>query len=138
MEAIKRSAAMAAEEASAVGLNWTLHLWLMLLAMQDGVELWKAQVRMLLGSKIAVAESKVSGNRFSCHKYYFGLCQTFCRDMALQNREGITVDVSENYLTEYYISSFLKQLLMPVRTFMNSFNELNGIPAGNRYLQEKY
>jgi hypothetical protein len=47
MEAIKRSAAMAAEEASAVGLNWTLHLWLMLLAMQDGVELWKAQVRML-------------------------------------------------------------------------------------------
>jgi beta-glucosidase len=61
MEAIKRSAAMAAEEASAVGLNWTLHLWLMLLAMQDGVELWKAQVRMLLGSKIAVA--RVQGFR---------------------------------------------------------------------------
>jgi hypothetical protein len=36
MEAIKKSAAMAAEEASAVGLNWTLHLWLMLLAMQMG------------------------------------------------------------------------------------------------------
>jgi hypothetical protein len=25
--------------------NWTLHLW-MLLAMRDGVELWKAQVRI--------------------------------------------------------------------------------------------
>jgi hypothetical protein len=37
---------MAAEEASAVGLNWTF-IWLMLLAMRDGVELWKAQVRML-------------------------------------------------------------------------------------------
>jgi beta-glucosidase len=35
MEAIKRSAAMAAEEASAVGLNW-FALWLMLLAMRDG------------------------------------------------------------------------------------------------------
>jgi hypothetical protein len=44
MEAIKRSAAMAAEEASAVGLTG-LHLWLMLLDAR--VELWKAQVRML-------------------------------------------------------------------------------------------
>jgi hypothetical protein len=59
MEAIKKSAAMAAEELR----RWTdsLHLWLMLLAMRDGVELWKAQVRMLLGSKIAVA--RVQGFR---------------------------------------------------------------------------
>jgi hypothetical protein len=43
---------MAAEEASAVGLNWTLPPMVDVLAMQDGVELWKAQVRMLLGSKM--------------------------------------------------------------------------------------
>jgi beta-glucosidase len=48
------------------------------LAMRDGVELWKAQVRMLLGSKCGSKSPRFSGNRFS-YKYYFGLCQTFCR-----------------------------------------------------------
>jgi beta-glucosidase len=67
--------------------------------MRDGVELWKAQVRMLLGSKIAVARVKVSGNRFSCHKYYFGLCQTFCRIWLCRIRKDYnTVDVSETTL----------------------------------------
>jgi hypothetical protein len=90
MEA-KKSAAMAAEEASAVGLNWTLPM-VDVLAMRDGVELWKAQVRMLLGSKIAVKSARFSGNRFSCHKYYFGLCQTFCR-VWLCRIEGIIIQL---------------------------------------------
>jgi hypothetical protein len=50
-------------------------------------ELWKAQVRMLLGSEIAVQESRFQGTDLA-HKYYFGLCQTFCR-VALQNQEGL-------------------------------------------------
>jgi beta-glucosidase len=105
--------------------------------MRDGVELWKAQVRMLLGSKIAVARVKVSGNRFSCHKYYFGLCQTFCRIWLCRIRKDYnTVDVRKlPYRILYFL--LLKQLLMPGENFYESFNELNGIPAtGNRYKRE--
>jgi beta-glucosidase len=77
MEA-KKSAAMAAEEASAVGLNWTLPM-VDVLAMRDGVELWKAQVRMLLGSKIAVRVQGFQGTDLAatntilaCAKHFAG------------------------------------------------------------------
>jgi beta-glucosidase len=72
----------------------------------DRVELWKAQVRMLLGSKITVKSPRFSGNRFSCHKYYFGLPKHFAGyGFAESGRDYNTVDVSET-TTEYYISSF--------------------------------
>jgi beta-glucosidase len=62
----------------AVGLNWTLHLWLMLL-MRDGVELWKAQVRTFLGSKIGCKSAGFQGTDLAatntilaCAKHFAG------------------------------------------------------------------
>jgi beta-glucosidase len=59
MEAIKRSAAMAAEEASAVGLNWTLHL--VDVARDARWGRVEGAGEDVLGSKIAVA--RVQGFR---------------------------------------------------------------------------
>jgi beta-glucosidase len=55
---------------------------------------------------------------------------------AESGRDYNTVDVSETTL-QNTIFSPLKQLLMQVRTFMNSFNELNGIPATKSILTKR-
>jgi beta-glucosidase len=102
----------------------------------DGVELWKAQVRMLLGSKIAVGarfqgtDLAATNTILACAKHFAGY------GFAESGRDYNTVDVSETTL-QNTIFPPLKAAVDGVRTFMNSFNELNGIPAtGNRYLRE--
>jgi hypothetical protein len=68
---------MAAEEACR-WIKLDFHLWLMLL-MQDGVELWKAQVRMFLGSKIGCKSAGFQGTDLAatntilaCAKHFAG------------------------------------------------------------------
>jgi beta-glucosidase len=66
----------------------------------------------------------------ACAKHFAGY------GFAESGRDYNTVDVKLPYRILY--SPPLKQLLMPEENFMNSFNELNGIPAtGNRYLQRE-
>ncbi|MFB0910404.1 MAG: glycoside hydrolase family 3 C-terminal domain-containing protein, partial [Flavobacterium sp.] len=57
---------------------------------------------------------------------------------AESGRDYNTVDVSETTLQNTIFPPFKAAVDAGVRTFMNSFNELNGIPAtGNRYLQRQ-
>jgi beta-glucosidase len=108
---------MAAEEASAVGLNWTF-IWLMLLAMRDGVELWKAQVRMLFrkqncGSKSARFQGTdlaATNTILACAKHFAGY------GFAESGRDYNTVDVSETTLQNTIFPPFKAAVDAGVRT----------------------
>ena len=139
LPAIQKSAAIAAEEAAAEGLNWTFAP--MVDVARDarwGRVMEGAGEDPFLGSKIAVARIQgFQGNDLAatntilaCAKHFAGY------GFAESGRDYNTVDVSENILQNTIFPPFKAAVDAGVRTFMNSFNELNGIPAtGSAYLQ---
>ena len=140
LEAIKKSAEIAAEEASSVGLNWTFAP--MIDVSRDarwGRVMEGAGEDTYLGSKIAVAriqgfqgDLKSNKNILACAKHFAGYA------FAEAGRDYNTVDVSESTLQNTIFPPFKAAVDAGVKTFMNSFNELNGIPAtGNSYLQRQ-
>ncbi|MNP93145.1 Periplasmic beta-glucosidase precursor [compost metagenome] len=141
LEAIKKSAAIAAEEASAVGLNWTFAP--MVDVSRDarwGRVMEGAGEDPFLGSKIAVARVQgfqgddlaATNTILACAKHFAGYA------FAESGRDYNTVDMSETTLQNTIFPPFKAAVDAGVRTFMNSFNELNGIPAtGNPYLQRQ-
>lgn len=141
MEAIRKSAAIAAEEAAAVGLNWTFAP--MVDIARDarwGRAMEGAGEDPYLGSKIAVARVKgfqgddlaATNTILACAKHFAGYA------FAEAGRDYNTVDVSETTLQNTIFPPFKAAVDAGVRTFMNSFNELNGIPAtGNPNLQRQ-
>jgi beta-glucosidase len=140
LQAIKKSAEMAAEEASSVGINWTFAP--MVDISRDarwGRVMEGAGEDPYLGSKIAVARIqgfqgnlKSNKNILACAKHFAGYA------FAESGRDYNTTDISESVLQNTIFPPFKAVADAGVRTFMNSFNELNGIPAtGNIYLQRK-
>ncbi|MFV8332610.1 beta-glucosidase BglX [Flavobacterium sp. GSP14] len=139
--AIKKSAAIAAEEAAAVGLNWTFAP--MVDVARDarwGRVMEGAGEDPFLGSKIAVARVQgfqgedlaATNTILACAKHFAGYA------FAESGRDYNTVDISESELQNTIFPPFKAAADAGVRTFMNSFNELNGIPAtGNAYLQRE-
>lgn len=136
--AIKKSAQIAAEEAASVGINWTFAP--MVDISRDarwGRVMEGAGEDSFLGSKIA--EARVNGfqgdlkstkNILACAKHFAGY------GFAESGKDYNTVNVSNELLHNTILPPFKAALDAGVKTFMNSFNELNGIPAtGNRYLQ---
>lgn len=141
LEAIQKSAEIAAEEASSVGLNWTFAP--MVDIARDarwGRVMEGAGEDPYLGSKIAVARingfqgSDLSSPKtiLACAKHFAGYA------FSESGRDYNTVDVSDATLQNIIFPPFKASVEAGVRTFMNSFNELNGIPAtGSTYLQRK-
>lgn len=139
LEAIKKSAAIAAEEASAVGLNWTFAP--MVDISRDarwGRVMEGAGEDTYLGSKVAFARVKgFQGDDLAsvksiaaCAKHFAGYA------FAEAGRDYNSVDVSEATLQNTILPPFKACVDADVKTFMNSFNDLNGTPAtGNSYLQ---
>lgn len=142
MEAIKKSAQVAAAEASAVGINWTFGpnvdvshdaRW--------GRVMEGAGEDAYLGSKVAIA--RVTGFQgdtradllkvntiAACAKHFaaYGFAEA--------GKEYNTVDISNSRLYNEVLPPFYAAKEAGVRTFMNSFNILNGVPAtGNAFLQ---
>lgn len=139
LEAIRKSAAIAAEEAAAEGLNWTFAP--MVDISRDarwGRVMEGAGEDPYLGSKIAYARVKgFQGDDLSsvksiaaCAKHFAGYA------FAEAGRDYNSVDVSESTLQNMIFPPFKACVEADVKTFMNSFNDLNGTPAtGNAYLQ---
>lgn len=139
MKAIKKSAEIAAAEAASTGLNWTFAP--MVDISRDarwGRVMEGAGEDPYLGSQIAIA--RVQGfqgddlsNEFTlaaCTKHFAGY------GFAEAGRDYNTVDISQNTLHNIILPPFKATVDAGVRTFMNSFNELDGIPAtGNTNLQ---
>lgn len=141
LAAIKKSAAIAAEEAAAVGLNWTFAP--MVDVARDarwGRVMEGAGEDPFLGSKIAVARVQgfqgtdlaATNTILACAKHFAGYA------FAESGRDYNTVDISESVLQNTIFPPFKAAADAGVRTFMNSFNELNGVPAtGSTYLQRE-
>ncbi|TXE09948.1 beta-glucosidase BglX [Seonamhaeicola algicola] len=139
LEAIKKSAEVAALEASAAGINWTFAP--MVDISRDarwGRVMEGAGEDTYLGSKIAEARVKgFQGNNLSspntivaCAKHWAGY------GFAESGKDYNTVDVGTSTLHNTIFPPFKASINAGVKTFMNSFNELNGIPAtGNVWLQ---
>lgn len=139
LEAIKVSAEMAALEASAAGINWTFAP--MVDISRDarwGRVMEGAGEDTYLGSKIAVARVKgfqgedlsISSTIAACAKHFaaYGFAEA--------GRDYNTADIGTSTLNNVVLPPFKAAKDAGVRTFMNSFNELNGVPAtGDKYLQ---
>ncbi|WP_445711792.1 beta-glucosidase BglX [Flavobacterium sp.] len=141
IEAIQKSAEIAAEEAAAVGINWTFAP--MVDISRDarwGRVMEGAGEDPYLGSKIAEARIKgFQGTDLTSKKTVLACAKHFAGyGFAESGRDYNTVDVSEATLQNIILPPFKASVDVGVKTFMNSFNELNGVPAtGNNYLQRE-
>ena len=132
LEAIESSARLGAKEASAAGINWTFAP--MVDVSRDarwGRVMEGAGEDPFLGSRIA--EARVHGFQgtnltdkntvAACAKHFaaYGFVES--------GRDYNTVDIGENTLHNIVLPPFKAAVDAGVKTFMNSFNELNGIPA---------
>ncbi len=141
LEAIKKSAKVAAEEAAAAGINWTFAP--MVDISRDarwGRVMEGSGEDTYLSSKIAVARVKgFQGEDLSAHNTIAACAKHFAGyGFAESGRDYNTVDVGTSTLYNTILPPFQAANEAGVRTFMNSFNELNGVPAtGNKYLQRE-
>ncbi|HNV68688.1 MAG TPA: beta-glucosidase BglX, partial [Candidatus Ozemobacteraceae bacterium] len=138
LEAIERSARIAAIEAAAEGIHWTFapmvdvardprwgrvsegageDVWL-------GCQIAHARVRGFQGGDLSAPDTILA-----CAKHFaaYGAAQA--------GRDYHSVDLSERTLEEIYLPPFEACVKAGARTFMTAFNDLNGIPCtGNRAL----
>ncbi|TDD95521.1 glycoside hydrolase family 3 N-terminal domain-containing protein [Flavobacterium cellulosilyticum] len=139
LAAIEQSARIAAIEASASGIHWTFAP--MVDISRDprwGRVMEGAGEDPYLGSKIAYARVKgFQGNKLGETDAVMACVKHFAAyGAAVGGRDYNSVDMSERMLWEVYLPPFKAALDAGAATFMNSFNDLNGIPAtGNKYLQ---
>ena len=139
LNAIELSARVAAKETAAAGVHWTFAP--MVDISRDprwGRVMEGAGEDPYLGSLIAKArvhgfQGKGIGNLdavMACAKHFAAY------GAALAGRDYNSVDMSDRQLWETYLPPFKAAVDAGAATFMNSFNDLNGIPAtGNAYLQ---
>ena len=139
LEAIRLSAAMAAKEASAAGINWTFAP--MIDITRDarwGRVMEGAGEDPYLGSLVARArvegfQGKDLGSPYTIaatakHFAAYGFVEA--------GKEYNTVDIGLNTLHNIVLPPFKAAADAGIKTFMNSFNDLNGIPAtADAYLQ---
>lgn len=139
LKAIKKSAQVAAKEAAAAGINWTFAP--MVDISRDarwGRVMEGAGEDPYLGSKIATARVNgfqgdnlaLSETIAACAKHWAGY------GFAEAGKEYNTVDISSSTLNNIVFPPFKAANDAGVKTFMNSFNQLNGVPAtGSTFLQ---
>ncbi len=138
LEAIERSARIAATEAAAAGLHWTFApmvdisrdpRWgrVMEGAGEDtwwGCRVAEARVRGFQGEGLGRPDAVVA-----CVKHYAAY------GAPTAGREYGTVDMSERFFREYYLPPYAAAVRAGAQTVMTAFNDYDGVPAsGNRYL----
>lgn len=138
LDAIKKSAQMAAEEAAAEGINWTFAP--MVDITRDarwGRVMEGAGEDPYLGSQIAYARVKgFQGDDLSSEKTIAACAKHFAGYGFVEaGREYNTVDINNETLQNIILPPFMATINADVKTFMNSFSEINAIPAtANSYL----
>ncbi len=139
LNAIQLTARIAATEASAAGIHWTFAP--MVDIARDprwGRVMEGAGEDPYLGSKIAYARVKgFQGNKLGDMNSVMACVKHFAAyGAAIGGRDYNSVDMSDRLLWEVYLQPFKAAVDAGAATFMNSFNDLNGVPAtGNKYLQ---
>ena len=138
LDAMQLSARIAATEASASGIHWTFAP--MVDIARDprwGRVMEGAGEDTYLGSMIASARVKGFQGKLGDVNSVMACVKHFAAyGAAVGGRDYNSVDMSERMLWETYLPPFKAALDAGAATFMNSFNDLNGIPAtGNKFLQ---
>lgn len=139
LKAIENSARIAAIEASAVGINWTFAP--MVDISRDarwGRVMEGAGEDPFLGAKIGVARVKgFQGDDLSASNTIAATAKHFAGyGFAEAGRDYNTVDIGTSTLYNIIFPPFKAAVENDVKTIMNAFNILNGIPAtGNEFLQ---
>lgn len=141
MEAIEKSSQIGAREAAAMGINWTFApmvdigrdaRWgrVMEGAGEDTYlvsQIAKARVRGYQGENLSDPLTLAA-----CVKHFAGY------GFSKSGRDYNTVEVSRVTLHQVILPPFKAALDAGARTVMNSFNDLDGVPAtGNSYLQRE-
>ncbi|MFN3761242.1 MAG: beta-glucosidase BglX [Algoriphagus aquaeductus] len=141
MEAIEKSSQIGAREAAAMGINWTFApmvdigrdaRWgrVMEGAGEDTYlvsQIAKARVRGYQGENLSDPLTLAA-----CVKHFAGY------GFSESGRDYNTVEVSRVTLHQVILPPFKAALDAGARTIMNSFNDLDGVPAtGNSYLQRE-
>ncbi|MCC5920862.1 MAG: beta-glucosidase BglX [Cyclobacteriaceae bacterium] len=138
LDAMERSARIAAEEASAAGLHWTFAPMIDISfeprwgRVSEGAgedtyfvsQVAKARVKGFQGEDLMALNTLAA-----CAKHFaaYGAPQA--------GRDYHTVDMSERVLRDVYLPPFKAAIDAGVRTFMTSFNEYDGVPAtGSEFL----
>ncbi len=138
LAAIEKSARIAAEEASADGLNWTFSPMVDIsrdprwgrVSEGAGEDTWygcqvaKAMVKGYQGSSLAAANSVMA-----CVKHFalYGAIEA--------GRDYNTVDMSERRMMEEYLPPYKAAIDAGAGSVMSSFNDINGMPAtANKWL----
>nr|WP_124981219.1 beta-glucosidase BglX [Nonlabens xiamenensis] len=141
LEAIEKSARNAAIEASATGLNWTFApnvdisrdaRW--------GRVMEGAGEDPYYGSLVAAARVRgFQGDDLSAHNTILACAKHFAGyGFSEAGRDYNTVDINRSTLHNVVLPPFKAAVDANVKTLMNSFNELDGIPAtANSYLQRE-
>jgi beta-glucosidase len=139
LEAIEKSARIAAIEASAAGINWTFAPMVDISrdarwgrVMEGGGE------DPYLGSKIGVARVKgFQGDDLAAENTIIATAKHFAAYGFIEaGKEYNTVSIGNSTLYNTVLPPFKAAKDAGVRTFMNAFNDLNGIPAStNTFLQ---
>ena len=139
LKAMGQSARIAATEAAASGIHWTFAP--MVDIARDprwGRVMEGAGEDTFLGSKIAYARVKgFQGDKLGDLNSVMACAKHFAAyGAAVGGRDYNSVDMSDRMLWETYLPPFKAALDAGAATFMNSFNDINGIPAtGNKYIQ---
>ncbi|MGG5207398.1 beta-glucosidase BglX [Chryseobacterium sp. MIQD13] len=138
---IERSERIAATEASAYGIHWTFAP--MVDVARDprwGRVMEGSGEDTYLGTQIGLArikgfQGKGLGNLdavMACAKHFAAY------GAAVGGRDYNSVDMSLRQLNETYLPPFKAAAAAGVATFMNSFNDISGIPAtANKYIQRE-
>lgn len=137
MDLIKRSAQIAAKEASADGINWTFSPMVDIARDPRWGRISEGSGEdPYLGSQIAKAmvtgyQGNLTGNHtiLSCVKHFalYGAPEA--------GRDYNTVDMSRNRMYNEYFPPYKAAIDVGVASVMASFNEIDGIPAtGNKWL----
>lgn len=138
MEAMQRSAAVAATEAAADGLNWTYSPMVDIardprwgrIAEGVGEDTW-------FGKKVAAAKVKgYQGEQLGGINSVLACVKHFALYGAIQaGRDYNTVDMSRREMFETYLPPYKAAIDAGAATVMSSFNEIDGIPAtANKWL----
>ncbi len=141
LTAIRQSARIAATESAAAGVHWTFAP--MVDIARDprwGRVMEGAGEDTWLGSQIARARVLgFQGNHLGDTDAIMACAKHFAAyGAAIGGRDYNSVDMSLRTLWEVYLPPFKAAAEAGAATFMNSFNDLNGIPAtGNAYLQRE-
>lgn len=139
LAAMELSARVAAREAAASGIHWTFAP--MVDISRDprwGRVMEGAGEDTFLGSKIAYARVKgFQGDKLGELNSVLACAKHFAAyGAAIGGRDYNSVDISERTLWETYLPPFKAAVDAGAATFMNSFNDINGVPAtGNSHIQ---